>query len=186
MNRSHRREFLADVGRGMLVASVGSALAQDLGLASAALADDSASRLTFGPMEPLVALMQETPTDRLLPAVVERIKAGEDLRQLVAAAALANARTFGGQDYDGYHALMALVPAYQMSRELPESQQALPVLKVLYRNTNHIQQMGGHSHEALHPVAPAQLSAGECGGEALREADAAAGHGRGRADLRRA
>src|SRR5207302_3826840 len=113
----HRREFLADVGRGMLVAGVGSALAQDLGLAPAALAGDDAGRLTFGPMEPLVALMQETPADRLLPAVVERMRAGTDLRQLVAAAALANARTFGGQDYDGYHAIMALVPSYQMSRE---------------------------------------------------------------------
>ena len=122
----------------------------DLGLAPAALAAEGAERLTFGPMEPLVALMQETPADRLLPAVVERIKAGTDLRQLVAAAALANARTFGGQDYDGYHAIMALVPAYQMSRELPEAQRALPVLKVLYRNTNHIQQMGGRTHEALH------------------------------------
>ena len=71
--------------------------------------------------------MQETPADRLLPAVVERIKAGKRFRQLVAAAALANARTFGGQDYDGYHAIMALAPAYQMSRELPECRQALPV-----------------------------------------------------------
>ena len=78
----------------------------------------------------------------------------------MAAAALANARTFGGQDYDGYHAFMALVPAYQMSRELPESQRALPVLKVLYRNTNHIQQMGGRSHETLHPVEPADLPGG--------------------------
>ena len=115
--------------------------------------------------------MQETPADRLLPAVVERIKAGTDLRQLVAAAALANARTFGGQDYDGYHAIMALVPAYQMSRELPESQRALPVLKVLYRNTNHIQQMGGRQ-----PRGPASRSSrprcppGQPGPEALREA----------------
>ena len=43
MSRYRRREFLADVGRGMLVASVGSALAQDLGLAPAALADDGAA-----------------------------------------------------------------------------------------------------------------------------------------------
>jgi hypothetical protein len=98
MSRYHRREFLADVGRGMLVAGVGSALAQDLGLAPAALAAGSDGRLTFGPMEPLVSLMQETPADRLLPAVVDRINAGTDLRHLVAAAALANARTFGGQD----------------------------------------------------------------------------------------
>src|SRR4051812_48034354 len=108
MARYRRREFLADVGRGMLVASVGSALAQDLGLAPAALADGEGGHLTFGALEPLVALMQETPADRLLPAVVQRIGAGTDLREIVAAAALANARAFGGQDYDGYHTLMAL------------------------------------------------------------------------------
>ena len=121
-------------------------------------------------MEPLVALMQETPADRLLPAVVERMKAGTDLRQLVAAAALANARRFGGQDYDGYHAIMALVPSYHMACELPEAQRALPVLKVLYRNTNHIQEMGGLNHEALHHVEPAAVPAGMPGAEALREA----------------
>ncbi len=170
MNRYHRREFLADVGRGMLVASVGSGMALDLGLAPAALAGEGAGRLTFGPMEPLVALMQETPADRLLPAVVERMKAGADLRQLVAAAALANARSFGGQDYDGYHAIMALVPSYQMACELPEAQRALPVLKVLYRNTSHIQQMGGRNHEALHPVEPSAVPAGLPGAEALRDA----------------
>ena len=169
MNRSHRREFLANVGRGMLLASVGPAVAGDLGLASAALADDSSSRLTFGAIEPLVALMQDTPVDSLLPAVVDRIKSGEDFGRLVTAAALANARTFGGNDYEGYHTLMALVPAYQMSRELPDSHKALPILKVFFRNTNHIQQSGGHAHEALHPVSPAPLSSGECSGEALRD-----------------
>jgi hypothetical protein len=170
MSRYHRREFLADVGRGMLVAGVGSALALDLGLASTALAAGADERLTFGPMEPLVALMQETPADGLLAAVIERINSGTDLRDLVAAAALANARTFGGQDYDGYHAIMALAPAYHMSREMPESRRALPVMKVLYRNTSHIQQMGGRTHEALHAVAPATVPAGRPEAEALREA----------------
>src|SRR5258707_6714074 len=160
MSRYRRREFLADVGRGMLVASVGATLAQDLDLAPAAFADEGPGRLTFGPIEPLVSLMQETPADRLLAALVEKMKGGTDLRQLVSAAALANARTFGGQDYDGYHAIMALAPAYQMSHELPEPRRALPVLKVLYRNTNHIQQMGGRTHEALHAVEPAAFPAG--------------------------
>lgn len=169
MSRYRRRQFLADVGRGMLVASVGSAVAQELGLAPAALADEGAGRLTFGPLEPLVALMQETPADRLLPAVLEKMKGGTDLRELVAAAALANARAFGGQDYDGYHALMALLPAYQMSRELPEAERALPVMKVLYRNTNHIQRAGGRSHETLHPIEPASAG-GRPGAESLREA----------------
>jgi len=86
--------------------------------------------------------------------VAERVKQGADLKQLVAGAALANARAFGGQDYDGYHAIMALAPAYQMSAELSEAERALPVLKVLYRNTNHIQQSGSCSHEAM-PEPPA-------------------------------
>ena len=170
MYRNHRREFLADVGRGMLLASVGQVVAQDLGLASGVMADDSASRLTFGAIEPLVALMQDTPIERLIPTVVGKIKSGEDFGRLVTAAALANARTFGGNDYEGYHTLMALVPAYQMSRELSDSHKALPILKVFYRNTNHIQQLGGHSHEALHPIDPVQLSPGQCAGEALRDA----------------
>jgi hypothetical protein len=169
MNRYHRRDFLADVGRGMLVASVGPAVAFDLGLARSALADGDSGRLNFGNIEPLVTLMEETPIDQLLTAVVDRMRSGTELRQLVTAAALANARAFGGQDYEGYHAMMALAPSYQMSCELPDAQRALPVLKVLYRNTNHIQQMGARSHEALHQIEPAALPQGRCGGEVLRD-----------------
>ncbi|WP_422924859.1 hypothetical protein [Singulisphaera sp. PoT] len=175
MDRYRRREFLADVGRGMLVASVGSVLAQDLGLAPAALADTETGRLSFGTLEPLVSLMQETPADKLLPAVLERIKHGTELRELVAAAALANARTFGGQDYDGYHAFMALAPAFHMSHEMPESERALPVMKVLYRNTNHIQKMGGCEHEVLHvenaSAKPGEQSAAETLRDAVRRKD---------------
>ena len=113
--------------------------------------------------------MQDTPADRLLPAVVERMRAGTDLRELVAAAALANARAFGGQDYDGYHAFMALAPAYHMSQELPEDRRALPVLKVLYRNTSHIQQSGGCDHETLHPIDADSSPGNRPSAEALRE-----------------
>ena len=169
MRDRNRREFLADVGRGMLVASLGSALAADLGVAPA-WAGEGAEPLTFGTLEPLVALMQETPIDKLLPVLIAKMKDGTDLRTLTAAGALANARTFGGHDYTGYHALMALAPAYQMAAELPESQKPLPVLKVLYRNTNRIQEEGGRSHEALHPVKAADLPKDRDGGELLRDA----------------
>ncbi len=169
MRDSNRREFLADVGRGMLVASLGTAVAADLELAPV-WAGEGAEPLTFGKMEPLVALMQETPIPKLLPLLVEKMKAGTDLRTLTAAGALANARTFGGHDYTGYHALMALAPAYQMAAELPAEQKPLPVLKVLYRNTNRIQEEGGRKHEALHPVKPAELPKERNGGELLREA----------------
>jgi hypothetical protein len=152
----NRRAFLSDVGKGMLLATVGPALASDLGLASAHAADGP-ERLTFGDREPLVSLMQETPADKLLPLLTAKIKDGADLGSLVAAGALANARTFGGQDYTGYHAFMALVPSYAMSKELPAEQKALPVLKVLYRNTQRMQDVGGSKREILHPIAPAEL-----------------------------
>jgi hypothetical protein len=95
----------------------------------------------------------------------------------VAAAALANARTLGGEDYDGFHDFMALMPSYQMARQLPEPRRSLPVLKVLYRNTSNIQ---GRKTEALHPVAPAPLPKDRPGGEVLREATRA--HDRDRAE----
>ena len=163
-----RREFLADVGRGMLIATVGFEVANDLGLASA-LAGETADPLSFGSLEPLVCLMQETPANHLLPLLAERLRSGTDLRTLVSAAALANARTFGGEDYVGFHTMMALAPAFHMSRELPPALQPLPVFKVLYRNTNRIQEQGGRAHEVLHAV-KSELSERDLGGEALRDA----------------
>ena len=168
MDRNSRRDFLADVGKGMLVASLGTTMATDLGL-SAALADDGPAPLDFGNLEPLVRLMQETSHERLLPAVVEKMQAGTPLKTLVAAAALANARCFGGQDYVGFHSFMALSPAWQMSRELPQDEQALPVLKVLYRNTHRMQETGGREHEVLHELEAAS-EASTAGGPQLQEA----------------
>src|SRR5215467_10563823 len=114
-----RREFLQDVGTGVVAATIGPSLAADLGF-SPAFADEGPERLTFGQLEPLVSLMQETPPARLVPLVVERLRTGVELRTIVAAAALANARTFGGEDYVGFHTLMAIAPAYHMAGELPE------------------------------------------------------------------
>src|SRR5712675_952823 len=164
-----RREFLADVGRGMVIATVGYSMARELCLAPAFAAEEADS-LDFGQLEPLVRFMQETPADKLVPALAGKLKAGADLKRLVAAAALANARTFGGEDYVGFHTMMALAPALHMSRELPDALQPLPVFKVLYRNTNRIQERGGRKEEVLHPVKPATLPKGSAGGDVLREA----------------
>jgi hypothetical protein len=163
-----RREFMRRVGVGMVTASVGSRLAGDLGF-STAFADDGPDRLSFGRLEPLVALMQETPAGRILPALSERVAQGTSLRDLVAAAALANSRAFGGEDYVGFHTLMALTPAYHMSSELPEARRALPIFKVLYRNTNRIQEHGGVRNEVLHPVSAGMLPQDRNAGEVLRE-----------------
>jgi hypothetical protein len=108
--------------------------------------------LHFGDLEPLVAFMQETPVAKLQPLLAAKLKQGTSLKQLVSAGVLANARTFGGEDYIGFHTLMAMQPALQMAAAMPEKQVALPVFKVLYRNTNRIQEHGGRASEVLHPV----------------------------------
>jgi hypothetical protein len=153
----------------MIVANVGAALAMDMGLAGAEAAEVPSS-LDFGAMEPLVGLMQETPVDKLLPRLVEQMQSGVELKRLVAAAALANARTFGGEDYVGFHTMMALAPAFHMSAELPPATRALPVLKVLYRNTNRIQEHGGRGSEVLHPIDAATDSDAGSTAESLRAA----------------
>jgi hypothetical protein len=151
--RQTRRQFFNDVGKGMLTASLGSSLAFDLGLGTVQ-ADDTSDRLTFGKLEPLVALLQETKSDVLQPLIVEKLNNGTDLRTLVSAASLANARTFGGEDYVGFHTLMALYPSFQMAQELPKERQPLPVMKVIYRNATRIQEKGGPKSEVLKPVKP--------------------------------
>ena len=175
-----RREFLADVGRGMLVASVGAATAAELALVPAAFADDKKTgRLSFGSLEPLAGLMQDTPADKQLPLLVKKLRDGTSFRELVAAGALANARQFGGQDYVGWHTFMALAPAFEMAKELPEPNQALPILKVLYRNAQTMQGRGGHGNEVLKPIEPRSLPEGRPGSAAAR-GHWGQGHGRGR------
>lgn len=144
-----RREFLDSVGRGMLVAGLGTSLCHDLGVrpAFAAEGDDA---LSFGGYDRLVDLMQSTTPDKLQPVLVDMLQKGEtDLKQLVSAAALANAETFGGEDYVGYHTAMAMIPAWQMTEMLPSERRPLPILKVLYRNSQQIQQFGGASKKTL-------------------------------------
>ncbi len=147
-----RRNFLRNVGSGMLVAGLGSGLAADLGFCSE-FAMQGGDELSFGPLDPLVDLMQQTPPDQLQIMLIDQLSVGAtDLRSITAAAALANAETFGGQDYVGYHAEMALIPALEMSQRLPTQRQALPVLKVLYRNTDQIQKTNSQNRKTLRPI----------------------------------
>ena len=147
-----RRSFLASVGRGTLLASLGPALAADLGIATHAWADEPDAPLRFGNLESLVALMQDTPVEQLQSRLLDELEKGTALKTLVAAGALANARTFGGEDYIGFHTFMALGPALKMAGQMPQGSAALPVFKVLYRNTKRIQEHGGHDSEVLHQI----------------------------------
>jgi hypothetical protein len=154
----------------MLVAGLGAAVAQDLGF-SPAFAYEGAAELSFGKLDGLVDLMQNTPAEKLQPILVEKLHCGEaDLTQLISAGALANAETFGGEDYVGFHTAMAMLPALQMAKALPNERQALPILKVLYRNSQQIQLYGGASKKTLREMHAAEEATVENAGVAIRDA----------------
>ena len=151
MSSTNRRAFLRKAGSGMLASAVGLSLGNELDLHGLLHAGE-ADRIDFGDLEPLVSMMQETPPDVLMAKLKIELGRGVGLQTLITAAALANARTFGGQNYNGYHAFMAMVPALAMSRQLAGDREALPVFKVLYRNASFIQQSGGREDEVLRPI----------------------------------
>ena len=151
MKITNRRQFLGSVGKGMGFAAVGFALANRLGFAET-LALSRKERLRFGALDLLVDLMQETASDALLPLLVEKLRSGTPLSDLVAAAALANARAFGGTNYNAYHALMAMMPSFEMAGQMPEPQRALPILKVVHRNARFIQETGCSTEDAIFPI----------------------------------
>ncbi|MGI8982377.1 MAG: hypothetical protein ACR2FY_24360 [Pirellulaceae bacterium] len=167
---SSRREFLMDVGRGMLVAGIGTSVASNLGF-STAFADRGPESLKLGSYESLVELLRSTPPEKLQPILVAKLKAGEvDNKQLISAAALANAEAFGGTDYVGYHTAMAMLPALGMTQQLPTERQSLPVLKVIYRNSQQCLSHGGASKPTLMALHAAEHSAEGDMGLKIREA----------------
>jgi len=169
MNRFGRREFFVDVGRGMLAATVGLGVARDLKL-SPAFAEETPPPLSFGALEPLVALIEETPDERIVPALVDRLQKGTSLRDLTAAGALASARRQSPSEYNGMHAFLALAPAYAMALQSPKDRQALPILKVVARNAGCIHGPRLRDTPRLQAVAPTALPKGRSGGELLRAA----------------
>lgn len=127
-----RRQLLASAGTTALVASLGSDLFTTLGFAAPRLrgGDD----LDLGDLGPLADLFEEVPLGGLMERLVRELRAGQSLERLVAAGALANARALGGEDYEGYHAFMGMVPALAIAREMPTEDAPLPVLKTLKRS----------------------------------------------------
>ncbi|MBI3862468.1 MAG: hypothetical protein HY290_11290 [Planctomycetia bacterium] len=170
MKPSNRREFLSDVSRGMLVAGLGASLANDLGF-STAFAEQGSNALVLGEYASLVGLLESTPADKLQPILAEKLRRGEtNMRQLIGAAALANAETFGGCDYVGFHTAMAMLPSLEMAKLLPADRQPLPVFKVLYRNSQQIQSVGGASKKTLQALHEAEHASDGDLGVSIRDA----------------
>lgn len=162
MGPHSRRKFLDNVGRGMLMTGLGASLALDLGVGNAFSKENSPENtaLPLGSHADLVRLLQETPADKLQPLLVDKLSRGEtDLGKLISAAALANAEIFGGHDYVGFHTAMAMLPALGIKELLPTERQPLPILKVIYRNAQQIQQFGGASKKTLQELHEAEHAA---------------------------
>jgi hypothetical protein len=166
--QSNRREFLKEVGGGMLAVLVGSHLAGQLGLAADDGKDDKPKTTTD--LDRLSHLIQQTPTKDLLPALASQLKNGTSLKELIAAGALANARAFGGQDYNGYHSFMALCPSYAMAMALPEKERPLPILKVLYRTSTFIHGARCANEDHLVKLEPVKFDDKTSPAEQMREA----------------
>src|SRR5262245_30718574 len=152
----------------MLAVLVGSGRAAELGLAAEDNREGKAK--TPNGLARLSTIIQQTPTKDLLPALHTQLKNGTSLKELIAAGALANARAFGGQDYNGYHSFMALCPSYAMAMALPEKERPLPVLKVLYRTSTHIHGARCTGNDHLADVGPAKLDDKTPAGLQMREA----------------
>ncbi len=170
---TNRRGFMDSVGRGMLVAGLGATLCDDIGF-SPAFADEGSESLKLGQYKALVDLLQSTPVEKLQQVLVEKISSGVSLTQLISAGALANAETFGGEDYVGFHTAMAMLPALQMSALLSAERQPLPILKVLYRNTQQCHQFGGADKKTLRQKHFLEEATVENVGLAIRDACRAA------------
>lgn len=170
MTPNTRREFLRDVSSSMLVVGIGASLAADLGYGTA-FADEGPDSLPLGDYGPLVDLLESTPADKLQPILADKLRRGEvDLKTLIAAGALANAQTFGGCDYVGFHTAMAMLPALGMTALLERDRQPLPVLKVLFRNSQQIQSVGGASKKTLMALHAAEHASEADPGVAIRDA----------------
>lgn len=164
-----RRSFMSDVGHGMLAAGLGTSLANDLGF-STAFAEENLNQIPLGGHERLVELLRNTPPQDLQPILASKLLKGEtDLKELISAGALANAVSFGGCDYVGFHTAMAMLPALSMSSQLPSGREPLPILKVLYRNSQQIQNVGGKKKTKFHALEADHTAAGDLG-EQIRDA----------------
>jgi hypothetical protein len=152
----------------MLAVLVGSNLAAELGLAAEDNKDDKPA--TPARIARLSQMIQQTPTKDLLPALHKQMDDGASLKDLIAAGALANARAFGGQDYNGYHSFMALCPSYAMAMALPEKERALPILKVLYRTSTFIHGARCTKEDHLAEVGPTKLDGTTPAVEQMRQA----------------
>lgn len=96
---------------------------------TAAEAAIPAGAVQFHPaIEPLVRLLEETPKEKVLEAVVSKLRAGLAYRDLVAALFLAGIRNVQPRPVGfKFHAVLVIHSAHQASVASPESERLLPI-----------------------------------------------------------
>jgi len=128
-----RREFTRKVAAGAALLGLdGLGLANWMPAVSAqeAKLDPKIVRLDSG-IEPLVRFLEETPRDRLLERVADRIRAGLSYRELVTALFLACVRNILPTGRFNFHCFLMVHAAHQASLASPDGERWLPIFWVL-------------------------------------------------------
>jgi len=133
--RPTRRRFLTDMAAGTAVAGVRYiAFLSRLHAVPSAEAKVSPEAVQLLPeIEPTVRLIEDTPRDRLMEVVAERIKAGMSYRELVAGLLLAGVRNVEPRPSVGFkfHAVLVVHSAHLASLSSPAADRWLPVFWAL-------------------------------------------------------
>jgi len=132
---ANRRSFIRGTAAGGVLAGMG-----DLGFLSK-LSPLSAAETTPDPLsvqfsaevEPLVRLIEETPRDKVLERVAERIRQGTSYRQVLAALQLAGVRNVQPRPSVGFkfHAVLVVNSAHLAAMSSPDEHRWLPIFWAL-------------------------------------------------------
>lgn len=130
-----RRDFLRTGSLGGVFAALGNvSFLTGLRPVSAAEATPDAKVVRFSPeIEPLVRLIEDTPRERLLEAVAERIRAGTTYTQVLAALQLAGIRNVQPRPAVGFkfHAVLVVNAAHLAAMSSPDAHRWLPIFWAL-------------------------------------------------------
>jgi len=154
-NHNHRRQFLKTTARAGGVVGL-----SNLGFLSR-LAPVSADEAKLDPkkvrysdeMEPVVRLLEETPRERVLEEVADRIKKGLPYKQLLAALLLAGVRDIQPRPVGfKFHAVLVVNSAHLASLASPDAQRWLPIFWAIDAFKNSQAQNVKEGNWAMGPV----------------------------------
>ncbi len=133
-NPTTRRDFLSAATAGGFLGLGGTAFLSQLTPVSAEETKLDSSAVQFRPeIEQTVRLLEETPRDKLLEKVADRIRRGLTYREVLAALLLAGVRNIQPRPHVGFkfHAVLVVNSAHLASLSSPDSDRWLPIFWAL-------------------------------------------------------